>query len=530
VRPTHPVNRMLSYPPRELWPERIYTLPELSYPATTNACYELLDANLALGRDSAPAIHFGDAVITYKQLADDVTRVAGALRRQGVEPGNCVILRLLNRPQFVSTFLALLRIGAVAVPTAPLLRARELNAIVENAEPVMLISEADLWDEVEKLDSTSLRRISVDNLTGGPPYRECAPTAKDAPAIVLYTSGSTGVPKGCVHSHADLLAVCDSYARYILNPTPSDRFGGHPTLAFAYGLGDLLLFPLRFGASTVLLDRFSPPAFVECLHKHKVTIAFCVPMSLRLMMKQVPELKSATSFLRLAISAGETLPPSVYTSWRDLTSVEVLDGIGSTEMLHIFISARPGRSRAGATGEVVLGYEAIVIDEQSMQPVPDGTPGLLAVKGPTGCRYLRLTDQQQRYVRNGWNVPGDIYIRGSDGFFQYQCRNDDLIVCGGIKIGAPEIEGVLLEHPAVLEAAVVGSPDELHGMVPKAFVVLQNDYKPSEELIQDIQDFVRAEMAPYKYPRKVEFVQELPKTSTGKIRRSELRQSEFRVS
>jgi 2-aminobenzoate-CoA ligase len=261
-----------------------------------------------------------------------------------------------------------------------------------------------------------------------------------------------------------------------------------------------------------------------------VTIAFGVPISLRLMMKEVPELKAATSSLRLAVSAGETLPASVYTSWRDRTGVEVLDGIGSTEMLHIFISAQPGRSRAGATGEVVRGYEAMVVDERSMRPVPDGTPGLLAVKGPTGCRYLQLTDQQQRYVRSGWNVPGDIYIRGNDGFFQYQCRNDDLIVCGGIKIGAPEIEGVLLEHPAVLEAAVVASPDELHGMVPKAFVVLHNAYQASEALVQDLQDYVRAEMAPYKYPRKVEFVRELPKTSTGKIRRSELRQSEFRIS
>jgi 2-aminobenzoate-CoA ligase len=535
---------MLSYPPRELWPDRIYSLPELSYSDTTNACYELLDKNLASGREATPAIHFGDSTITYAQLAEDVMHVAGALRTRGVKSGDSVILRLFNRPHFISTFLALLRIGAVAVPTPPLLRSRELSAIIENADPVLLISEADLWDEVEKLDSKSVPCLTVGELYERPgrfakrkrdsaqpqsstaPAVECAPTPKDAPAIVLYTSGSTGIPKGCIHSHGDLLSVCDSYARYVLQPTPADRFGGHPTMAFAYGLGGLLLFPLRFGASTVLLDRFTPETFAQSLHKHKVTIAFCAPISLRMMMKQVPQLKADVASLRLAITAGETLPASVYTSWRELTDVEVLDGIGSTEMLHIFISARPGRSRPGATGEVVPGYEALVIDEGSMQPVPDGTPGLLAVKGPTGCRYLRLTYPQQQYVREGWNVPGDIYVRGSDGFFQYQCRNDDLIICGGINIGAPEVEGVLLEHPAVSEAAVVGSPDEFHGMVPKAFIVLNATHKPTEELKKDVQDFVRQQIAPYKYPRKVDFVKELPKTSTGKIRRSELRHRE----
>jgi 2-aminobenzoate-CoA ligase len=335
------------------------------------------------------------------------------------------------------------------------------------------------------------------------------------------------VPKGCIHSHSDLLSVCDSYARYILQPTPADRFSGHPTMAFAYGLGGLLLFPLRFGASTVLVDRFTPEGFAESLYQHKVTVAFCAPLSLRKMINQVSELKSAVSSLRLVLSAGETLPSSVYTSWRNTTGIEPLDGIGSTEMLNVFVSAQPGRSRAGATGEVVPGYQARVIDEKSLQVVPDGTPGLLAVKGPTGCRYLNLTGPQQQYVRNGWNVPGDVYIRDSDGFFRYQCRSDDLIICGGINIAAPEIEGVLLEHPAVSEAAVVGSPDESHGMVPKAFIVLRDAYQPSEDLKKVLQVFVRHELAPYKYPRKVEFVAELPKTSTGKIRRSELKRQEF---
>ena len=524
---------MISYPARDLWPERIYSLPELAYSDSLNACYELLDANLASGRDSAPAVHYGDRVITYGELAAEVMQIARALRKLGIRRGDSVILRLLNRPHFISTFLALLRIGAIATPTPPLLRSRELASIVENAAPVLLISESDLWEEVEKLSSISVPCVNVGNLYEQGPYStqpmvECVPTAKDDPAILLHTSGSTGVPKGCIHSHGDLLAVCDSYARYILQPAPSDRFGGHPTMAFAYGLGGLLLFPLRFGASTVLVERFAPESFAASFCEHKVTVAFCAPLSLRRMMHQVRQLKSAVSSLRLALSAGETLPASTYNSWRENTGIEVLDGIGSTEMLHVFISNRVGRSRAGSTGEVVPGYEAAVIDERSREPVPDGTPGLLAVKGPTGCRYLNLPGAQQQYVRNGWNIPGDIYIRSRDGFYQYQCRNDDMIICGGINISAPEIEGVLLEHPAISEAAVVASPDESHGMVPKAFVVLRQSSHASEDLKKVLQDFVRRELAPYKYPRKVEFVGELPKTSTGKIQRGELKRAEFK--
>jgi 2-aminobenzoate-CoA ligase len=518
---------MLSYPPSELWPEKIYSLPELAYSESFNACYELLDANIAHGRGPAPAIYSGDSVMTYQQLADDVMQVAGALRQRGIKPGDCVIVRLLNRPHFITTFLALLRIGAVAVPTPPLLRSREIGAIIDSADPVLLISESDVWDEIGKLNQTVVPCVNISDLREGPSVRECLHIPQDTPAVLLYTSGSTGVPKGCMHSHADLLATCDSYARYILQPTPEDRFGGHSTMAFAYGLGGLLLFPLRFGAATVLLDRFTPEAMIDLIRKNKVTIAFCAPISLRLMMKQSTSLRESLRSLRLVVSAGETLPSSVYRAWRDATGFEVLDGIGSTEMLHIFISARPGRSRAGVTGEVVPGYQAMVIDEKSMQPVPDGQSGLLAVKGPTGCRYLNMPYRQQGYVRQGWNIPGDVYIRDSEGFFHYQCRNDDIIICGGINIAAPEVEGVLLEHPAVFEAAVVASPDEVYGMVPKAFIVLHGTSRPSDDLKKDIQEFVRRELAPYKYPRKIEFVQELPKTSTGKVRRTELRRSEF---
>ena len=324
---------MLSYPPRELWPEKVYSLPELSYAETLNACHDLLDLNLAEGRASSPAIYFNNSVITYRELLDDVMRIAGSLRQRGIQPGDCVILRLLNRPHFISAFLALLRMGAVPVPTPPLIRARELSAIIESSDPALLIAETELWTELDKLEANSVRLANIESLRDSAPYRECAATPKDSPAVLLYTSGSTGVPKGCIHSHSDLLAICDSHARYILQPTPADRFGGHPTMAFAYGLGGLLAFPLRFGASTVLLDRFTPEAMVETIRSARVSIAFCAPISLRLMMRQNAGLRDAVSSLRLAVSAGETLPAPVYRAWREGTSAGASPRLRGVEAL-----------------------------------------------------------------------------------------------------------------------------------------------------------------------------------------------------
>jgi 2-aminobenzoate-CoA ligase len=324
-----------------------------------------------------------------------------------------------------------------------------------------------------------------------------------------------------------MLASADSYGLHVLQMKPEDICGGHPTLAFTFGLGGLLVFPFRVGAATSLLDRFTPETLLARITTDRITVLFCAATTYRLLL-QDPELerKNDLSSLRLCVSAGEPLPAAVFEEWHRRTGIEILDGIGSTEMFHIFISARGGNVRAGSTGVVVPGYEARVVDER-LKEVPRGTPGLLAVRGPTGCRYWRKPERQQEYVRGGWNMTGDVYKQDADGFFWYQCRNDDLIICGGYNIAGPEVENVLLEHEAVLEAAVVASPDALRQAVPKAFVVLKKGVSPSDALAASLQDHVKRELAPYKYPREIEFVAALPRTETGKIRRVELRQREL---
>jgi 2-aminobenzoate-CoA ligase len=335
------------------------------------------------------------------------------------------------------------------------------------------------------------------------------------------------VPKGCVHYHRDILASADAYARHVLAPTEDDRFGGHPTLAFTFGTGGLLVFPFRFGASTVLSGPFTPESMLETFARQRVTISFCAPTSYRLMLG-VPELTRRYDLgsLRLGVSAAEPLPAATWQDWRDTTGIELLDGIGSTEMFHIFISSLPKRVRPGATGFPVTGYDCRAVDEAG-QELPRGQAGLIAIKGPTGCKYWRKPDRQAEYVRwRGWNVTGDVYVEDEDGYLTYQCRSDDMIVSGGYKIPGPEIEHVLDEHPAVAESAVVAAPDRTRGFIVKAYVVLQAGRAPSENLVAELQDHVKRELAPYKYPRAVEFVERLPRTETGKIQRYILRQAD----
>lgn len=531
-------------PPRESWPERIYTLPELQYADTLNVASELVDRHVAGGRGGATAVRFGDRRISYTELQTMVNRVGNGLVAQGVRPGDRVLLRMLNRPEFVVTWLAVQKIGAVGVATMPMLRARELAYIIRDAEASVALVDAELVEELARAASALAAPPAIVTVGATDPAAAASleallmtgaselaphPSRRDDLALIAYTSGSTGQPKGACHSPADILAAADSYARYVLSPSAADVFGGHPTLAFTYGLGGLLVFPLRFGAATVLLDRFTPERLLETVQRHGVSLLFCGATTYRLLL-QIPDLERRFDLrsVRLCISAGEPLPRPVYDEWTRRTGLEVLDCLGSTEMFHVFVCPRPGRVRPGATGEAVPGYEVKILDE-ALNEVPRGTPGLLAVRGPTGCRYWRKPERQREYVRGGWNIPNDICVQDEDGNIWYRCRNDDLIICAGYNIAGPEVEGVLLEHPAVLEAAVVASRDELKGYVPKAFVVLKPGVEASDALAAELQEHVKRHLAPYKYPRKVAFVDALPKTETGKIRRVELRQQELGV-
>ena len=530
-----------SLPPPELWPERVYTLPELRYPLKLNLGAELLDANAEGGRAGRPAIHAGPRTLTYGELAAQVNQLCHGLRSMGLDRGDRVLLRLPNVPEFIVSWLACQKLGIVVVATMPMLRARELAYVAGDAGTKAAIVWGALREELERAQPRSpvLKRLIVAgearagdttlaSLMSGESTRFTAvATDRDEMAMIAYTSGSTGVPKGCVHVHRDFLASADSYARHVLGPSPEDRFGGHPTLAFTFGTGGLLILPFRFGAATVLSPPFTPEGMLEDFARQRVTISFCAPTSYRLMLR-VPGLTTRFDLgsLRLGVSAAEPLPAATWEDWHKATGIEILDGIGSTEMTHIFISSVKGRVRPGATGVPVTGYDCRVVDETGRE-LPPGQPGLVAIKGPTGCKYWRKPDRQAEYVRfGGWNVTGDVYVRDEDGYFFYQCRSDDMIVSGGYKIPGPEVEHVLDEHPAVAESAVVAAPDATRGFIVKAFVVLKPGRAPGPGLVTELQEHVKRELAPYKYPRAVQFVEKLPRTETGKIQRFVLRQSD----
>jgi 2-aminobenzoate-CoA ligase len=536
-------------PPQDLWPTILRSRPELEYPDRLNLASLLLDGHVESGAAERTAIFAGDGRVTYGDLQRMTNRIGHALRGVGVQPGDRVAMRFLNGPRFVATWLAVQKIGAIGVSTMPMLRARELSYVLNDAEADVVVCQHDLVDELARARSAVDHPLLIvaagrtaaisplplpegadawleDLITGASDRLDAEPVASTDVVLVAYTSGSTGVPKGATHTAADILSAADCYGEQVLAIRPDDVCGGHPTLAFTFGLGGLLVFPFRAGASTSLIERFTPAALAARVAADRVTVLFCAATTYRLLL-QDPNLgrTSDLSSLRVCVSAGEPLPAAVYEEWHRRTGVEILDGIGSTEMFHIFISARPGRIRAGSTGTVVPGYEARVVDEQ-LHDVARGTPGLLAVRGPTGCRYWRKPERQRDYVRGGWNITGDVYRQDEDGYFWYQCRNDDLIICGGYNIAGPEVENVLLEHEAVLEAAVVASPDPVRGAVPKAFVVLKDGVAPSAALAAALQDHVKRELAAYKYPREVEFVAALPRTETGKVRRVELRERE----
>jgi 2-aminobenzoate-CoA ligase len=523
-------------PPKDMWGERIYITADFNYPDILNAAVELLDKNIERGFGSRPAVFYKDSTYTYSELADIVGKMGNALRKLGVKKGDRILLRFPNNPTAVALWLATLRIGAIAVMVMPMLRARELTYRANDSECSLVICDAASLDEVRKaapaMDTVEKILVADGNDDVYESFEDlwknespvCKPekTLRNDVALIGYTSGSTGDPKGTVHFHDDVLAIADGYAKNVLHPNENDIFGGHPSLSFTFGLGGLLVFPFRFGASVVLLDQFTPENMLKTLVNYKCTIGFCAPTCYNMMMRLDENGDYDLSHLRLGVSAGETLPKSVYEKWKAKYGIDLLDGIGSTEMLHIFVSNKPGDVKGGATGKPVAGYEAKIIDDNGTE-LPPNTPGLLAIKGPTGCRYLKKPERQAGYVVNGWNVPGDVFMQDSEGWFYYQCRNDDLIITGGYNVSPPELEAVINEHEAVKESAVVPKPDELRGQIVKAYIVLMPGVQGTDELKKNIQDFVKRELAPYKYPREIEFIEALPRTDTGKVQRFVLR-------
>jgi 2-aminobenzoate-CoA ligase len=521
-------------PPADLWPRMDWSgVPELAYPDRLNCASELLDSWTARGAGDRIAFHHAAGAWSYRRLFETANRIAHVLVEDlGVVPGHRVLLRAANQPMLVACWFAVLKAGAVAVSTMPLLRVRELTEVCERANISAALTDAAIAGDLEAaLASRPHTRVvrfnsaapgSLDTLmTDRPASFENVLTGADDPAIIAFTSGTTGRAKGTVHFHRDILAVTDTYGRYVLRPAPDDIFIGSPPLAFTYALGGLVLFPMRFGASAALLEQAAPPQLLAGIQAYRATITVTSPTGYRAMLKQVRSFD--LSSLRKGVSAGETLPASTFDAWLEATGVRLMDGIGSTEMLHMFIGCAPEHARSGSTGRVVPGFRAIVIDEDGNE-MPANSVGRLAVRGPTGCRYLDDIENQKKYVQRGWNVTGDAYLVDVDGYFWYQARTDDMIVSSGYNISGPEVENVLLLDPAVAECAVVGVPDEERGQLVKAFVVPAAGIAPSDDLARHLQDFVKSQIAPYKYPRAIAFTTALPRTLTGKLQRFRLRQ------
>lgn len=528
-------------PPPDEWPEFLLDGLDVNYPARLNCAVELVDAMVARGDGGRIALRWPQdgqpRTMTYAQLQALTNRIARVLTEDmQLVPGNRLLLRGPNNPMMAASWLAAIKAGLVTVPTMPLLRAKELKQIIDKAQVSAMLCDAQLRVEAEyclqpghEHHCAPLRQImlfndtapdALDTLAAVKPddFTACD-TAVDDVCLIAFTSGTTGMPKGCMHFHRDVLAMCDLFPRHVIKPQPDDVFCGTPPLAFTFGLGGLLCFPLRVGASVVLAEKLNPEALMALIQEFRATIVFTAPTFYRQMAALAD--KYDIRALRKSVSAGEALPDATRQLWKQATGIEMIDGIGGTEMIHVFVSSPPDEVRPGAIGKVVPGYVACVVDD-NMQPVPNGTAGRLALKGPTGCRYL-ADDRQRRFVQQGWNLPGDTFVQDDDGYFFYQARNDDMIVSAGYNIAGPEVEDALLRHEAVAECGVVGKPDEERGQIVKAFVVLKPGYEASSELSEALQRFVKGTVAPYKYPRAIAFVSSLPRTETGKLQRFALR-------
>ena len=521
-------------PPTELWPDMIFTRPEFQYPERLNCVSSFLDRWIAEGHGEAPCIITAGRSYTYRDLHDMVNRIANVLVHElGLVPGGRVLLRSANSPMMVAAYLAVMKAGGVAVATMPLLRAKEISYPIRKAKISLALCEHGLADAMEKAKAVSpdLKRVlywgtqgpdSLDTLmASASPAFTAVDTAADDVCLIAFTSGTTGDPKGTMHFHRDMLAVCDGFSRNVLRASAADRFVSTAPLAFTFGFGGVL-FPLHIGASFVVFDKTTPDNLAAAIEQFKVTICFTAPTAYRAMLPLIQ--KCDMTSLRKCVSAGEALSKATFEAWLKATGIKLIDGIGSTEMLHIFISATEDEIHPGSTGKPVPGYEAKIVDDLG-KDVPPGTIGRLAVRGPTGCRYL-ADERQRKYVLNGWNLTGDTYVMDDEGYFWYQSRSDDMIVSAGYNITATDVEDALQTHETVAECGVIGVPDEARGMIVKAFVVLRPGIAGTEQLVGLLQEHVKREIAPYKYPRAIEFVSALPRTASGKLQRFRLHSTE----
>jgi len=522
-------------PPMELMPHFVDELPQFQHPEFLNCVDKLLDRHIREGNGNRTCLRTFDTTWSYRELYEKANQIAHVLVEDlGLKSGNRVLLRSANNPMMVACWYGILKAGGIVVATMPLLRSKELTTIIDCAEISHALCDASLEDELASVVSPFLKTTRLFDGSGKNPsslekLMADKPTAfenfhskSDSVAIIGFTSGTTGLPKMTAHFHKDILNICEAFPVYSLQPTPDDIFTGSPPLGFTFGLGGLVLFPMYVGASTFLIEKPTPELLLQAIQDHKVTICFTAPTAWRVLTSKVGDYD--ISSLRKCVSAGETLPLKVWQDWYDATGLKIIDGIGSTEILHIFISSNEENMRPGATGRAILGYEACIIDETG-NPVPIGQPGRLAVKGMTGCKYLNRPEKQREYVQGGWNITGDVFRQDEDGYFWFVARGDDMIISSGYNIAAIEVESVLLTHDDIHECAVVGVPDEERGMLVCAHIVLKEKDKASEQLKKDIQQWFKEIAAPYKYPRLIHFTDALPKTETGKIQRFRLKQN-----
>ncbi|WP_300564817.1 AMP-binding protein [Flavobacterium sp.] len=518
-----------SLPSLDLQPHYVFTdLPQFQHPEILNCVDRLLDSHVKEGRGNTACIRTFEETWTYNDLFEKANQIAHVLVEDlGLKSGNRVLIRSANNPMMVACWFAVLKAGGIVVATMPLLRSKELTTIIDCAEISHAFCDSTLSEEMNLVKSPFLKRTCFfrqgeleDLIQNKPKTFSNYHTKSDSIALIGFTSGTTGLPKMTAHYHQDILNICEAFPQYSLQPTPNDIFTGSPPLGFTFGLGGLVLFPMYFGASTFLIEKPSPDLLLQAIQEHKVTVCFTAPTAWRILSTKANEFN--ISSLRKCISAGETLPLKVWEDWYNLTGLKIIDGIGSTEMLHIFISSNENNMKPGSTGVAITGYEAKIIDKDGNE-LPKNEPGKLVVRGITGCKYLNREEKQKEYVENGWNFTGDIFRQDEDGYFWFVARGDDMIISSGYNIAAIEVESVLLTHDEILECAVVGLPDEERGMLVCAHIVLKEKDKATDELAKSIQQWFKEVAAPYKYPRVINFTDNLPKTETGKIQRFKLK-------